>query len=746
MSNSSVTQVPFNAFKLIDFGPSLSLKVYQQLYNDNAEPIGVIAIVQSLGLLRPVDEAIDQFNGKWTRGSTTWEFCETGIEVVTGQSSTSNFMAKTRAGEAAVMVLSLLLECMDARDVSEIVRLVIDSSPNNLVQIKPRKTQIKNVVTTIESQTSCISWQEEIMAAQVAVLENSPIWTRDQGPVSSDSFEIPNQCMAAYFQALCAVTNFPDFRCTLHTGGSISLPFLLAHTVCGLRVCVTVNGELVFGNASSDAWQVRLEKSLGQKTTRVKFGQTLNDIQDLLVLDETGKPRANRIDIHGIGKIATIGQALGEREANDIAILVVCVASSILTTWKREVHDHSNPTGSLDYESDSSTASTKETSESKACGEIKRRLTPKAVALWWGCSELASVKMMDEASRLTDLQPTEATWRGLRYSKTTMANIADFEGLSKNEQSQRRLRENKPLSREDYASLTHTLTTYLVLISFLCFNETSKTTIRVRSSSRPQNSAIGRTLRCMRKPKPLAQSDILGSWYYWVRGSGPKSLDNVDAFVVDGFLIYRNLLLQLDLSPEACETVVVEAGHLQFQGYRAELIRSSKNSTTVIGNAASSNLSGPCILRSRDMTGHVDTRWSVDEVQGSLELGLTLECGNSGIQIETSVSNIAKESWSILYGDRTIDCSHDEGFVGRLVEGEVVEELVPGSHHTASPPGVFVSGYRDLKLYRAHRNELGQIACLMSSQGHLRGILRRDACLRCCVSYAERAGLDFLID
>ncbi|ORY15051.1 hypothetical protein BCR34DRAFT_598754 [Clohesyomyces aquaticus] len=755
MPDSGVVQIPFSAFKLINLDQTLGLEIYQQLYNDNAEPIGVIAIVQSLGLLRPSDKAVDCFNSKWTRESASWKFRQTGIEVVTGRSSTSGFMAKTREGEAAVMVLSLLLECMDSQEVSEVVRRVIDTTPGELVQIKPRKMQIKNVVTALESQTSCVSWQEEIEAAELAVFEHPQIWT-PVAPLPSASFDISHQSMAAYFQALCTVTNFPDFHCTLETGGSIVVPFLLAHTVCGLRVCVTVNGELAFGNASSDAWQVRLEKIPGQSQTRVKIGKRLEDVQELLVLEdnEVGKLRANRVAINRVGKAVTTGQHLDEKEANNIAKLALSVATWTLANWNREVLDYSDTDSSVDYESDSSVmdAEASEASGHKDYGKVKRRLTAQAVSLWWGCSEPEALKMMDEAVTLTTVQPTGASWRSLHYPQRTLANIADFEALCQKDQMQRRSLKNKPQSREDYASIVHTLTTHVLLISFLCFNETSMSAIRVRSSSDPRNSAMGKTLACMKDPKPLGQSDILGSWYHWIKGSSPKSLDNVDVFVVDGFLVYRNLLLQLDLSPNACETIVVEAGHLQFQDCRADVVRSAFDSATIIGSAAVSSLNGPCKLRAKDKTGHVNARWSVDEVQGTLELGITLKCANSGIQVDTSISTIAKRAWSLLYGDKSIGCSHEEDYVGRLIEGQTLDELVPGSlfqdraYPVPDRTSKLPPGYRTVKLYRAHGNDLGQIACLMSGSEKSQGFVRRDACLRCCVSFAQREGLDFVVD
>ena len=61
---SQVVQIPFSAFKLIDLGQSFGLPMYQSLYKDHSEPVGLVSVVQALGLLRPSDGIIESFNNR----------------------------------------------------------------------------------------------------------------------------------------------------------------------------------------------------------------------------------------------------------------------------------------------------------------------------------------------------------------------------------------------------------------------------------------------------------------------------------------------------------------------------------------------------------------------------------------------------------------------------------------------------------------------------------------------------------
>jgi len=102
-----------------------------------------------------------------------------------------------------------------------------------------------------------------------------------------------------------------------------------------------------------------------------------------------------------------------------------------------------------------------------------------------------------------------------------------------------------------------------LLIAFLGCNRTTRENVRVRITSSPQNSPIGRLIHGLKEPEPLAQSDVLNSWYFWIQGNRPK--DQVGRYAAEvltanGFIIYRSLLLDLSLGPESCETVMVEAG------------------------------------------------------------------------------------------------------------------------------------------------------------------------------------------
>lgn len=71
-----------------------------------------------------------------------------------------------------------------------------------------------------------------------------------------------------------------------------------------------------------------------ERTTKVKIGRRIEDVQDILVLDDVGPIRANRVSIEGIGKAATIGQGIMEGEARDLAILSIGIAVATLSQMK----------------------------------------------------------------------------------------------------------------------------------------------------------------------------------------------------------------------------------------------------------------------------------------------------------------------------------------------------------------------------------------------------------------------------
>jgi hypothetical protein len=745
MASSGPVQIPFSAFKLIELGQSVALELYQALYNDHTEPVGLISVIQALGLIYPSDKAVDSFNQRWARGSASWKIQETGIKVVTGKSSTTGEMVRTRDGEATAVMLSFLLHSMKADTVTEIVRTVINATPSNLVPIRPRRAQIKNVVDSVEAQTSCVSWQEEISDAEKIVFECPQIWTTNS-TLPQTTFDIPPQCMAAYYQALCAVTRFPgEYHCVLETSSSIAVPFALAHAICGLRVCVLVDGELLHGNPSTGRWQVRLVRRADlEHTTKVKIGRRIEDVQDILVLDDVGPIRANRVSIKGIGKAATIGQGIMEGEARDLAILSIGVAVATLSQMKREVLDYGdNGDSTVSYRSSSlSETGHEDTASSEALVPIQTRVTPAAVAFWWDSPVDFAQKMLVGGVKSADLQPQNASWNQIKFGKETIGKIAEFESLNREEQIRVSTRAHKPWSRDEYSKLLHTLTSQLLLICFLGFGVTSQNSIHVRSSCEPQNTSLGKAVKCLRDPGRLGQTDILCSWYHWIKGASPKDFDCVDAFTTEGFLIYRSLLLDINLSAEACETVVVEPGHLMFENYRTTAIQGYDSGYMVIGHPRHrKRRDGPLKLRSGDKTGQIETQWTAEEVHGVLELTLQLHGRSSSVSIDTSIYQIAKRSWSLLYGDSSIGCSHDEEYPGMLVNGETIEELTPGNGPKLDD---IPEGWKPIKLYKSHDNRLGQVACLLSADG--RGLVKAKACLRCCLSTAQKLRLDFVID
>lgn len=740
MGDNSIVQIPFNAFKLINLGQSVGLEVYQSLYNDHTEPVGIIAVTQALGLIKPSDNAVDTFNQRWARGSARWKIQETGIEVVTGKSSTTGEMVRTREGEITTMVLSLLLDSMEADRVAEIVRAMIEAMPSNLVPIRPRRAQVGNVVKSVEAQTSCVSWKEEIREAERTVFEGPQVFLTN-GVLPSASFDIPARCMAAYYQVLCTVTRFPEqYHGVLETGGSLTLPFTLAHDICGLRVCVLADGEVLHGNSSFGKWQVRLERKSGMKMTRVRVGKRVDDIQDVLELDEVGLIRANKVPIKGIGRASTIHQALGEVEARELAQLSIAIARMTMSLMKREVLDYSeNDDSSLSSQSETSGPTEATRSDTVP---LKARLSSQVVALWWDCNVQFAENMFSEGEKIAILQPQGASWSQVKFPNVTNAKIAQFENMSPEEQVQRRMQTKSPCSRADYGKLLRTLTAQLLLLCFLSFNMTSQDNIRVRCKSQPQNTVLGKAINCLKDPKPLGQSDILSSWYHWIKGASPKELDRIDVLTAEGFLIYRSLLVDVSLSPEACEMVIVEPGHLSFESYRTDTVRGYDQGFSVIGHPRYHRMqTGPLKLRSEDKTGAIETNWTVEVDDDVLEVCLQLKYNRAAVSIDTSIFIIAKQSWPLMYGDHTLGCLHGEEYSGTLVDGETIEELTPGFG-----PGLadMPTSYKPVKLYRSHDNPLGQVACLMSAQG--RSLVKVDACLRCCLAAAQKQGLDCVID
>jgi hypothetical protein len=752
--SDNIVQIPFSAFKLIDLGQSVGLSVYQSLYTDHSEPVGLISLIQALGLLQPSAQAVDNFNKKWTKESVRWRIQETGIEVVTGKSSATGEMAKTRDGEAALLVVSFLIEALGVKTTSDLVRSIIEATPSNLLPIKPRRTQVANVVTAIESQTTCVSWQDDILNAQECVFERPVVWASEM-PLPEASFDLPVGAMKAFYQALCIISRFPDdYRCVVKTPLSLTLAFALAHSICGLRVCVVINGEQIHGNFAAGGWQVRLERYLPgmgiSVKTEVKLGRKMEDAQDLFVINEVGPVRANRISINGIAKTATISQGLGVVESEEMVTLAIGAAVSILGRYQKELVDESGDNDTDDVSFSASQTSTKPSigggNEGSGLVPFKTRVTVDAIATWWGCSTKIAAEMLHASQAAFASQPESISWTQLRFSRSTTGKIAEFEDLDNDQKLARRYQTNHPLDRRDYARLAHMLTTQLLLITLLQFNTSNKDRVRVRSTCSPQNSELGRAIKSLDSIEPLRQSVVLYSWYFWLHGKGPKMPEGqygLDVVSTEGYLIYRNLLLELNLSPASCEMVTVEPGHIRSENQRLVEIRGPDN-----GYAANEmppqyrkELRGRAKLRPQDRTGPLQLSWVADEGDDSLDLEMQLKTKDYGLSFSASVYQITKLSWSLHYGDRSIGCTHDEERVGALVEGERVEVVSAGAlelHHS--------SAWKPLLLLSANGNELSQIACLLSVSGNSRGMLRREACLRCCITACEKMGLDFLID
>jgi hypothetical protein len=742
----SVVQIPFSAFKAIGVGQSVALSLYQNLYDDNTEPVGISAIIQALGIIKPCDEAISRFNQRWTRGSMKWTMKETGIEFVTGKSSTSAELAKTAEGEATLMLLSFLLDSMQREEVTKFAMRVVNTTPDSLLQIKPRRAQIASIVTAVNNQTASVSWQTEIEEAQKAVFEYPKLW-HPNDILSHDSFDLNTEALAAYYQALCTITRFPnDYRCILETGCSLTQPFVLAHSICGLRVCVVVDGDVVHGNPSTKMWHVRLErKTDGPYITKVKIGKSLEDVQDVIVVGKVGIQRGNRVSVEGIGYATTAQQGLEPDEAEDLAALAIGITISTISKWKREVfvYDDSDDDSSA---SDSDSSSSRQQADANQTIQqtvpVKTRLRPDAIELWWKCSSQIAFKLLRSGQKALERQIPTASWSQLRFSNKTTAKIVEFEQLSKGDQMKKRGQVSHPLSRDDYRRLVHTLVSQLILISFLENREGQNCGVRVRSSSRPHVTYVGKAIKCMKEPSKLGQYHVMSSWYHWMEGSPPRDIDRVEVYMADGFLIYRPLMLDISLRPEAVEAVIIEPGHLVFGSLRPKILLGCESGYSIVGEPHyKQRLEGPQKLRSKNMTGPVKVIWHVDEVGGILELSLSLIVEQSGVRIDTSVAQIAQQCWHLFYGDASIGCSHTEERVGSLLDGENVQEITPGAHSDRS-----MSSWEPIELFRAYENELGQVASLLSIEKESGCLIKQLACLRCCITYAEKYGLSYVID
>ncbi|KAJ9418018.1 hypothetical protein QL093DRAFT_2118487 [Fusarium oxysporum] len=693
---AGIVQIPFGGFKLIDLGQSFGLSAYQTLYGDHTEPVGLISVIQALGLLRPSDRAVDDFNEKWKRGSKRWMMRETGIEVVSGKSSTTSEMAKTQDGESTLIVLSYLIEALGSKSAGDFSRQIIEETPARLVPIKPRRAQVSNVVTAVESQTTSISWQNEIDFAQQAVCEKPLVWTSEM-IVPPESFDVPLDGLKAFYRALCVISRFPDeYHCTVKTEASLVNLFVLAHSICGLKVCVLAKGDVQFGNAKTGAWQVRLERTEtavdGQTShkTEIRLGHKLEDAQDLLVVDEVGPLRANRISVNGIAKAATVTQGLSSKEGEELAALAIGAANSILERWKREVVDETGNEDASDvsigHSSEDSTKMSADSSDSfgdRRIAPVKARLTLEAISTWWGCQSKMAMVLLRDSEKVFPKQSWGPSWAQLQFSGRIMGKIAEFEDMSEEEKVGKRLRTNHALDRRDFARVVHMLTTQLLLLTFLTGNNYTKDCVRVRSTCLPQNSTLGRAIRTFESVDKMGQSDVLYSWYYWLHGSQPsepRGNYSFDVLTTEGYLVYRSLLSDLNLKPESCEMITVEPGHILSEDQRIPEIRGYDDGYSIQERSHyHEQMKGPAKLRPSDHTGKLRLSWQVEVGDDSMDLAMSLKSEKTGFEVCGSVYQVAKESWKLHYGDRSIGCIHEEERVGTLAEGETLDVFSAGA-------------------------------------------------------------------
>ena len=148
-----------------------------------------------------------------------------------------------------------------------------------------------------------------------------------------------------------------------------------------------------------------------------------------------------------------------------------------------------------------------------------------------------------------------------------------------------------------------------------------------------------------------------------------------------------------------------------------------------------------------DRVGKIQSVWYVDEDKegNGLDLTVTLDLGI--FRTHTCPYQVLRDGWLLWYGDRSLECTHERECEAQLNHEESIHVLSAGSlsvsHREVGGEG---SHQKQLRLYRSHGNNLGQIACFFSENGSPRGMVRREACLRCCITAALKMGLDFVID
>jgi hypothetical protein len=197
-----------------------------------------------------------------------------------------------------------------------------------------------------------------------------------------------------------------------------------------------------------------------------------------------------------------------EGEARDLAILSVSIAVVTLSQMKREVLDYGDNSDSTVSCQNSSLSETghEDTASRETLVPIQTRITPGAVTLWWDSPVDFAQRMLVEGVKSADFRPQNA-WNQIKFGIRVST------------------RTHKPWSRDEYSKLLPTLTNQLLLTYSLSFDVTSQDSIHVRSSCGPQNTSLGKAVKCLRDPGRLGQTDIACSWYHWIKGASPKDFD-----------------------------------------------------------------------------------------------------------------------------------------------------------------------------------------------------------------------------
>ena len=261
--------------------------------------------------------------------------------------------------------------------------------------------------------------------------------------------------------------------------------------------------------------------------TKVKLGRIVEDLQDILVLDEEPGPlRANRVDIEGIGQACTLQQGLGLRECEEIAALAIAAAISALSKWKKQIPESSMPDITRENMPQGAPTPTYMTGELSRGSPVNTRLLLEHIEVWWGIKGEAARRLLQLAEDELERQPENTSWMDLRFGEAITRSIANFERVSDEMQRRRLTKTRIALSRKDFAELLHALTTQLLLIAFLGCQAGLRSQVRGRGSAYLIASPIGQKIKGTKEPEALCPSDVMYSWHLWVHGSFPQESDD----------------------------------------------------------------------------------------------------------------------------------------------------------------------------------------------------------------------------